>query len=239
MSQALKHLENWDGSTAPDQIAPTIFFSWMRHLRGQLFSDDISGHWGNPGLSNRFDAIVKRSSLQRIERALNDNSFDWCDKLSTPEYEKCNQIKSAALKAAIAGLVKEFGSDIDDWQWGNAHKVAFEHRPFSSIKGLDMVYDREYSRGGSPDSINVSSFSYTAEDNYVQNVGPGFRQIIEFTNEKPTHLMMNSTGQSGNVVSEHYDDMAEAFIAGQYLNLSKQDEAAQITLLPLKSIKGG
>jgi len=28
--------------------------------------------------------------------------------------------------------------------------------------------------------------------------------------------MMNSTGQSGNVMSEHYDDMLEKFAAGKY-----------------------
>lgn len=234
---AFTYLNEWDGSTAPDQIAPTIFFSWMRHLRNQLFADDMSGHWGNPGLTNRFNKIVKKSSLQRIERALNDSTFDWCDKQSTPEFEQCEQIMTGALKAALVDLDKEFGEDMAEWQWGKAHKIAFEHRPFTHIKGLDLLFDREYPRGGSPDSINVSSFSYSHEDNYVQAVGPGFRHIITFSDQQPTQMLMNSTGQSGNVVSQHYDDMAEPFIAGQYLAIGQQPKVSEFRLVPQTTLR--
>ena len=42
-SEALKHINAWNGSAEADSIAPSIYYTWLYHLKKQLFSDELQG----------------------------------------------------------------------------------------------------------------------------------------------------------------------------------------------------
>lgn len=218
MARMLEYLRKWDGNAGPDSIAATIFYSSMRHLRAELLSDKLKGFWGNVRLQRRLNQVVTDMELKSVRRALHDAEFDWCDHPDTPLHESCETIKREALSDAARELTRLLGSDMDDWQWSRAHQAIFRHTPFSDVKGLDFLFERRAPAAGSPNTVNLSGFSYSEKDGYVQMMGPAFRQIMQLgSGSKPgQHWMMNSTGQSGNVMSEHYDDMLEKFAAGRY-----------------------
>ena len=218
MANMLEYLRQWNGDASTESVAATIFYSSMRHLRTSLFSDELKAPWGNASLKRRWDQIVTNVESKSIRRALHDTRFDWCDRVATTERETCNSIKQDALSAAARELTRLLGSNMENWQWGRAHQAIFRHTPFSEVKGLDFLFERREPAGGSPNTINLSAYDYSEKDGYVQVMGPAFRQIMQLdpTSVSTPHWMMNSTGQSGNVISEHYDDMSEKFAAGVY-----------------------
>jgi len=104
------------------------------------------------------------------------------------------------------------------------------------MKILDKIFERRISNGGSENSINVASASYELSEGYVQRFGPGFRQVIAM-GEQTDHWFVNSTGQSGNLLSTNYDDMIEPFRNGKYFSLSNEKSAHSVfRLLPVSVI---
>jgi len=123
---------------------------------------------------------------------------------------------------------------MDSWRWGDVHETVYQHIPFSSLKFPARIFERRISTGGSPDTINVGNAVYSESVGYEQNFSAGFRQIMQFNNSSVSHLYMNSTGQSGNVLAGHYDDMIEPFRDGKYfvLDQSPASNRADLTLVP-------
>ncbi|MGN6150870.1 MAG: penicillin acylase family protein [Lysobacteraceae bacterium] len=217
-ARMLDYLRKWDGNASSESVGATIFYSTMRHLRSELLSEKLKGYWGNPRLQRRMNQIVTDMEPKSVRQALHDPAFDWCDRRDTPEHESCETIKLEALSDAAREMTRLLGSDMEDWQWSRAQKAIFRHTPFSDVKGLDFLFERRTPAVGSPSTVNLSGFSYSEKDGYVQMIGPAFRQIMQLGSASAPgqHWMMNSTGQSGNVMSEHYDDMVEKFAEGKY-----------------------
>jgi penicillin amidase len=125
---------------------------------------------------------------------------------------------SRSLNTAIKELKKLRGSDMDSWRWGDVHQTLYKHSPFSNVSALAPMFERRVSSGGSPDAINVADATYHESIGYEQTFGPGFRQIIQIRDASARHIYiyMNSTGQSGNVLGKHYDDMVKPFRDARY-----------------------
>lgn len=243
INEMLEHLKKWDGVMSNDSVAATIYQSWMRNLRFQLFADEFNHAWGKQELQRRQTNIVRTLPFHKVVRALSDSNIKWCDNIETDLIESCEEAKTDALQVTYHTLSKLFGNDMDDWTWGQAHEAIFAHRPFSQINGLDLIFERKTNPGGSPNTISMSSASYQPGKGYIQTVGATFRQIVQFRNDNKalekmakdvgdTQLIMNSTGQSGNFMSPHYDDMITPFSEHQYFQIS-DDSAQQSDVLTL------
>ena len=242
LEQMLTQLKQWDGSTAQDSVAATLFFTWAHHLRTQLFYDEFKPQYQNNRLAGQLDNIVVQLPINTLIKGLTAKDVDWCDKVNTAAKESCADIKLSALKQARDSLDLLLGGDVEDWQWGEAHHSLYEHRPFSEIRGLHILYQRKISNAGSANSINVSASNFDRIRGFVGNYGAGFRQIMSFDatpkaqqGNSDYHIYSNSTGQSGNVASPHYDDMIEPFINGQYYDLINVDNSSAkvLTLTPI------
>ncbi len=83
--------------------------------------------------------------------------------------------------------------------------------------------------GGSENSINVAASDYVGAGGYLQDFGPGFRQVMQLGKDRLEHYYMNSTGQSGDVMSRHYDDMVQPFRDVELYRLQAPDEEGTAT----------
>lgn len=218
--QAAAYLKNWDGDMRADSQAAAIFAVWMRHFRQNLFGDELRGSWSNPQATNILRNLPESVRLDYVLDLLKRDDQAWCDDIGTQEQETCDDVLAAAQNSALWELYKLKGDwSMATWRWDEVQSTTYAHTPFSQWKPLAKLFERRVGSGGSENSINVASSHFNGADGYLQTFGAGFRQIIAMKGDRTEHLYMNSTGQSGNIMSPHYDDMVASFRDVRYRQL--------------------
>lgn len=229
--QALDYLSQWDGNMSRDSQAATIFIVWMELLRAALFHDELAGRWGKSEEERFLKGLANQVPLERLHAVLISKKLNWCDDVTTSKLENCHDILSKSLNDSLKRLSKLKGEDMDDWVWGDVNSAQYSHFPLNEFKFLDLLFSRRISNGGSSDSINVSISHFEQAKGYLQTLGPSFRQIFMLNEAQPEHYFMNSTGQSGNVVSPHYDDMLLKFRDVNFTSFSENIDTKKTLLL--------
>lgn len=247
-NQALSILKNWSLKAEKNSVAATIYYTWLFHIKQQLFNDELRGYWNTPAdkaYLSGLPALVRPESLAHI---LTGPSNAWCDNTQSTEVENCQWVLQTSLASALADLESLYGNDMDDWQWGEAQQTLYSHMPFSQMKVLDMVFERRIGTGGAPNAIHASTSTYNDVDGFEVVFGAGFRQVMSIGTNKATtsdsstakasvskkiaeHYLMNSTGQSGQWRSEHYDDMVELFNQNKFIDMNA-NTAQTIRFIP-------
>ena len=218
--EALQYIADWDGRMGSDSQAATIFSAWMTHFRNELYAKYLHAKVPAASESRYLDGIVSGVSLEMIQEAVSGKDPRWCGPASATDAPRCSSELATALDMAIAELTKFSGTDMRKWTWGGVHYANYQHKPFSSDKLLKHLFDQNSKGGGSADTINVADSVFDKTDGYKQTFGPTFRQIIKMSPSGDTHQFVNSTGQSGNIVSRHYSDANRLFSQGMYADFS-------------------
>lgn len=222
--EALGLLRTWSGAMDAPSTPAAIFNVWMRHLASRLFGGALPTDWTQRQTQEYVRDLLEAATVDQIDRALADRSGIWCHSLSTTTDERaCSSILLASLDDALTELRRSEGSNENGWRWGAIHHTSYAHQPFSSVKGVSWLFGRRVESGGSPDSIAVSAFGFDETDGYLGSFGPSSRQLIELGPHGNRHLYMNSTGQSGNIMSPHYADMVDPITRGEYYSLGQED----------------
>src|SRR5690606_20407763 len=141
----------------------------------------------------------------------------WCDDVRTPARESCPQILAQALERALLDLRKRYGSDMEDWRWGEAHVAHHKHRPLTSGGFLARFFDIRVPSAGDAFTVNVgrSEFANEAEP-YASRHAPSLRAVYDLA-DLESSVFIQSGGQSGNPLSRHYRGFAEAWSKGAYV----------------------
>lgn len=240
-TRALALIAKWNGDMRRDSQAATVFIAWMEQLRPRLLGDELRGWWNAGRAGRQASGMAAGLDLETLLRVLDANGGAWCDDISTPtRVEGCDEVLLSALNAALHELIKlDDDGSMQGWAWGNLHHTVYRHIPFSGTSMLRGLFERRIANGGSPDSINVSGFARDTTG-FVQDFGAGFRQVIGFSEQGVQHLYMNSTGQSGNVLSSHYDDMVEPFRDLRFHTVANGTDRHVLTLRPIAAtVTGG
>lgn len=220
-AQAAAYLKDWNGDMRADSQAAAIFSVWMRHFRQAAFGDELHGSWNNAQATNILRNLQEEVRLDYVLGLLKRNDRAWCDDSRTPKNETCDNVLATTQNSALWELYKLKGDwSMASWRWGEIQTTTYGHTPFSQWKPLAKLFERRVGNGGSDNSINVASSSFNYADGYLQKFGAGFRQIIAIKGDRTEHFYMNSTGQSGNVMSPHYDDMVVPFRDVSYCPLN-------------------
>lgn len=242
--QAIDMLSNWDGDMQKDSPAAALFAMWSRQLRQAMFDDELAGQWGKIaeqgfllGLSGQ---VTADNVAEILINAKSNGALSWCDNISTTSVESCDTILLQSLDETLTQLSKLAGSDLDDWHWGEIHYTTYDHQPFSNIKLFDSIFERKVINGGGSNTVNVSGAQFDKSIGYQQTFGAVFRQIITMGNgtdgsQTNTHLVMNSTGQSGNVLSEHYSNMVIPFRDVNFVSMDAVEQQTTVLLTPVSS----
>lgn len=217
---AASYLRSWDGDMRGSTQAAAIFHVWMRHFRHALFDDQLRGNWNKQRSSRLMRGASNGVRLAYLLDVITRNDSVWCDDVTTPAHEACDEILRKARTSALWELHKLKGDwGMQSWRWNDIQNTHYAHVPFSRWKPFARIFERRVGNGGSRDSINVASGDFAGSEGYLQNFGAGFRQIIRLGPTGARTLYMNSTGQSGNIMSRHYDDMVEPFRDVRYYEL--------------------
>jgi penicillin amidase len=206
LESALATLREWDGTMAEDSVAAALYESWFRHFNRSLLNDDLRGDLLHPERLDRLLVFAEQLNPVFVNDVIvnsgGKNTFDWCDQILTADHETCEAIALRALDKATEELFSITG---DQKTWGDIHPVRLKHRGFSNMQLLGSIFDRTARSPGSGFSVNVGSWLYSKDEGYEQVVGATYRQVIDLADWNNSGFI-NNTGQSGNILSHHYDD---------------------------------
>ncbi len=209
-------LSAWHGSYDKDQSAPVIFSKLKYYINKNTMLDELQ--------EDIFTALSKTYLLkQSIERIYTDKDSPWWDNLNTKDIKESRQmILRKAFIETIDKLAQEWGEDPDKWKWSNAHELTFHH-PFSKKKPLNKIFDvGSFAMPSGNGCLNKMDYHITNEKVNHVTAGPALRINIDFADVKNA-VNVIPTGQSGNVMSKHYDDQALLFTTGKYRRMIMQD----------------
>ncbi|MGG2022749.1 penicillin acylase family protein [Pseudomonas sp. S8] len=211
----VEQLAQWQGDYPLDSVNATVFNQFLYDLADAAMRDELGNDFFETLLSTR----VIDAALPRL--AANADS-PWWDNRTTPNKETRADIVKAAWQASIAHLKQTLGDNPSDWQWGTAHTLTHGH-PLGQQKPLDRI-------------VNVGPFAAPGSHEVPNNLsaklgpapwpvtyGPSTRRLVDFAD--PAHsLTINPVGQSGVPFDSHYDDQAEEYVEGMYVQAHFSEE---------------
>lgn len=228
--EVLDKINDWNLSAGKESVGATIYYVWLYYLKDAIFSDELSGYW-NYKEEGKTMTSLKYSVFPQVIAKMIQDQHPWCDDVATQMKETCEDMLVVSLNSAILNIDKMLGKDVEDWQYKNLSKMVYEHVPFSNVNLVSNFFERNMPASGSENTIKVASGYYDSVEGYISKLGAGFKQIISF-GEVSKHYYINSTGQSGIVFDDYYDDMLSIFNEGGYLNFNVKDEKYKLVMLP-------
>ena len=225
---SLELLRKWDFEMNKDSQTPAIYAVFLKYLLKNIYYDEMG-----EDLYNRFvflSNVPYRSLLQILEKP----ESIWFDDIKTKKRETREEIIRKSLADALTYLENKFGKDLTNWQWGTIHKVTFKHAFSGNFSPLDKyinigpneiggdgttVFNTEY-----PFAASNENYSVFTHEEFENVLGPSMRFIFDFANPDEFYLIL-TTGQSGNVMSDHYKDQNPLWLNGKYMKI-KTDESS-------------
>ena len=207
-------LQQWDGMMDVNSPFPLILTAWHRNLQARMLRDDLQEDFG----------LVERGSLTRMLTMLRSTGArNWCNDVVTPPNESCGDVLFAAVGDALKELEAGYGADWRKWRWGDAHKTLHEHRPFSRVGALSRFFTIRKEMDGGTYTLLRNSNDFSKDEPYAGVHGSALRAVYDFADLEKSQFII-STGQSGNVMSPHYDDLAEKWAKLEYVPMVTRPE---------------
>jgi penicillin amidase len=207
-ARAVAMLRQWNFDARGDSAATAIFQAWYYELPIAILADKLATRLTTDYLG--LDRASYRSRFLLNTLATKDNP--WCDDVRTPAKETCDDAASRALHAGIARLTKQLGADLSVWRWDAVHHGVFAHSTFNAIPVLGRWLRREVPHGGDWSTVDVGPV-YSPHP-FEQHSLPGYRQIVDLSPANDSRFL-DAVGQSGHVLSPHYDDALPLWAAGK------------------------
>ncbi len=223
--QAIDLLKAWDGEMALASVPAAIYQAWMMHLERAMFEDDLR--------TRLFEEMSTRANPLFLENVLADETLAvvWCDNVLSIPAETCDETALHALDAALDDLTERLGGNMNDWRWEKLHITQYPHNPFSQVSYLKGLFHRTIANGGDRYTVNVAPVRLA--EPYIQTHAPGYRHIIDLADLNNSRFVI-TTGQSGNVLSTHYDDLIRPHRDVEYVPMTFGREHVEGDVLRLE-----
>lgn len=228
LKSSLQMFRQWNYEMDEFSQVPTIYAMFLKYFLQNTLLDEMG-----KDLLNEY-VFVANVPYRTILKVLADSSNSWYDNISTPKVENKDEIIRKSISDALAELENNFGNDITNWQWGRLHKATFKH----AFSGASSLLDKfinigPFSIGGDGTTLfnteypfmeGIKSYPLFNNEQFDNNLGPTMRYIFDFA--KPNQFqMVLTTGQSGNFMSDHYSDMSEMWLRGNYVIVRTDDQS--------------
>jgi len=220
--QAHEILSQWDGGHAVDDAGPVVYYKLLYSIMENAMADELG--------KEDFTAFVSTHLMKRTTAVFipNDNSL-WWDNITTKNIRETRQsIFITSFDRTVAELSAQLGEDTKDWHWGRVHTIEHGHL-LGRKKPLDSVFNvGPFPIMGGNEVLNNLGFKLNPEGQYKVSFGPALRILLDF-DDVENSISINPTGQSGHLLSRHYDDQAEMFNSGRFRKQMMNQEEIQAT----------
>lgn len=235
--EALARFRVHSGDMGADEANAALFGAFFHCFTRNTFSDEL-GPADSP-LWQSFLALGDASySAQEDHLIVRGDESPFFDDIGTPKKETKAEILAKSLAEAVEFLEQKLGADRSEWKWGRLHTYYFETEGSKMARHMDMGKRMgmralsgyfnigPFPAGGDCNTLNVSG--YRVGQDFDTWYIPAMRMVADFSRPEPLFIM-NSTGQSGNPASPHYEDGVRTWRTGRYTNMpfdpKRQDEA--------------
>jgi acyl-homoserine-lactone acylase len=232
---ALEMLSRFDGNLSADSPDAAIVGAFLNCATENIFLDELGPEDSNAwkGFLELNNASYNATCDHILVRG--DESPFW-DDVTTKQRETRAQILAASLRDAFTMLESELGKDRSQWRWGTLHTYTWETESSKMAKHMGITeriamwslwsyFNRgPYPAPGDHCTLNVSA--YLMGQDFDTWLIPAMRIIVDFGLEEPMHVM-NSSGQSDNPSSSHYDDEIAPWLRGDYIPMPFGEEAVK------------
>ena len=215
VQMGLDLLRRWDGQLTAESIGGTVYEVTRRRLVRNLLEPGLGAELSARVMGLGFHPLLKSTNefyghdTIAILRMLGDPDSWWVEQAGGQD-----AVLPRSLKQAVQWLWEELGPDVRDWQWGRIHRAVFPHA-MGIQKPLDQVFNRgPLPIGGDTDTpCQTGILPGQGCDNDAW--APSTRMVADMS-DLSRSLAMHAPGQSGQLGSAHYDDLADLWIKGEY-----------------------
>jgi penicillin G amidase len=210
-TEAARLLAQWDGAMAAERPEPLIFAAWIEEIEHALLTTALGAQNENLAAGWRFDLIARVLDGAPAQSRFCGGAGD-----GVADGTACVRLIQEAFARALAHLAADQGDRIGLWRWGHAHQALMESRPLGSLPVLGRLLNRHIASDGGADTINRGLTPLTGPHPFANVHGSSYRAIYDMS-EAGHSVFMISTGQSGNPLSRHYDDLMGLWARGAYI----------------------
>ena len=215
---ALDLLASWNGEMNEHLPEPLLYAAWTRALQKRLIQDDLGP------LADDFDH-VEPLFIERVFRDI-DGASVWCDVKQSSRIETCAEVSQLALDDALIWIEESWGDNFESLRWGDAHQATHDHQVLGKIPVVSTVVNIRQSTSGGDNTL-LRGRTKGTDPNPFHNVhGAGYRGVYDFA-DPDSSVFIIATGQSGHMLSRHYDDLAQLWRRGEYIPMSLDPELAR------------
>jgi penicillin amidase len=206
--EALHILKNFDYKFDKNVVAPLIFECFYITLGKNIMKDEMPKELYKEFESK--DLLIN----YLMDKILKTGNCLLCDDVTTDEKEGFSEMVKLSFRETIKEFEKENGKKITETNWGDMHKVLFQH-PVGKNALMNFLFNlnREYGVGGSYHT--VSPYSYDYPNSFIANHGASQRHIYNTADFDQSYSVI-PTGVSDIPKSPHYCDQTELYINGLY-----------------------
>lgn len=216
--KALQMLADWNGEMSEHLPEPLIYTAWLRALQKRLIKDELGP------LAKEF-THMEPLFIERVYRDV-DGAAVWCDILQSSPIETCTDIARQALDDALIWIADNHTSALETLRWGDAHTATHDHPVLGKVPFLKYFVNIRQSTSGGDNTLLRGRTSASATDPFQNVHGAGYRGVYDFA-DPDSSLFVISTGQSGHILSRHYDDLGELWRRGEYIPMSLDPDLAR------------
>jgi penicillin amidase len=208
---ALERLAAWNGEMSEHAPEPLIYAAWVRNLKRRLTQDELGP----------MAALVPAPDPVFIERVYRDvdGAGAWCDVRQTTAVETCTEMSRLALDDALLELEEAYGPRLESWRWGDAHQALHRHPTLGAMPLLRHLVNIRQSTPGDDHTLLRGQSPWTGPEPYLNVHAAGFRAVVDFSDPNSS-LFIVATGESGHLLSRHYDDLAALWRRSDYIPMS-------------------
>ncbi len=206
--QAVRMLRQWNQDARGDSAAAAIFEAWFLRLAPTLVEDKL-GPVTTENYQGRF-SYVTRFVLRTLGSQSTSRDARWCDDTRTTRIETCDEAVTRALHEAVIDLTRRLGGDMTRWRWDAVHRAVFPHQGLDGVAALGALVSRSAPSGGDWSTVDVGSVA--PDHPYEQRTVAGYREIIDLSPANDSRFI-DALGESGHVLSKHYDDFLSDWAA--------------------------
>ncbi len=214
------YLENWNGDHQLNGISPSVYYNVLAFTLKEMMVDEL----GEEPFKTLLSTSYMKNSYYKL---IGSEASPWWDDINTKDKKETRAeiVERAALKA-LNLISKKHGDDPGQWHWKKMHTLTHGH-PLGAVKPLDKIFNvGPLEVPGGIEVLNNLAFVLDTLGHFPVTYGPALRKITDFSNVE-NGITVSPTGQSGNVMSKHYDDQAKMFTTGQFRKMLMNKEVIQ------------